>query len=119
MVSVGHNSVVSMNIGDTFEYPILINVGGKTQIERYTVGAGDTLYISLCEPNQPFELGLIRRVYNSTNWAKNAEGDVIWKLSPEDTMHLVPGRYYYEIRIKLSNGKIAVIRPRTMFYLNA
>lgn len=68
-------------------------------IEEDLVVCGDEIYLGLMEPNQPFELAILKKKYDYRNLNKN--GDVVIKLKSEDTENLIPGTYYYTIKARL------------------
>ncbi len=97
MVSISKTQIITMNRGDSLSYPIFINAGTKILPLRYTIWEGDTLYVAVTEANQRFEDALIKKVYTSEDL--NEYGDVDFKLAPEDTEHVLPGMYYYEVKL--------------------
>lgn len=109
MVNI-QNGIITMNRGDTFYMPLLINIGveenknkskqdPRNYIDRYyKITNKDTIYFALEEYNQPFEFALIRKVFTIDD--VNEDGDVIIKFSSEDTQYLLPGEYYYEIKLR-------------------
>ena len=38
-------------------------------------------------------------------------------ISSDETEDLVPGLYYLEIKVKLTNGRVGTIFPRRKFYI--
>ena len=53
MLGFDHN-IFELHRGDSFELPIYINLGeDRFHLDRYTLGKGDKLYVSIAEPNQP------------------------------------------------------------------
>lgn len=108
--------VMELNRGDSFSRPLFINVGTKLKKRRYILSYDDEVYLSICEPKQDFEKGILRKVFTTKDL--NKEGDVVVKLSSSDTEDLVPGLYYIEIKIKLTNGNLATILPKRKFYIN-
>lgn len=108
--------IMGVNRGDSFKMPLFINIGGKMKKRRYILSYDDTVFLSICEPDQQFEDGVIRKTFNRKNL--NKQGDVEIVLKPSDTEMLVPGCYYLELKIKLTNGKIATILPRRKFYID-
>lgn len=95
MVSVSNN-IVTMNRGDTFSMPVLINIGTKFDPKRYTISSSDKVYLAIGSVDQPFEDALIRREFDVRD--SIAGGLRIW-LEPKDTEKVLPGQYYYEIKL--------------------
>ena len=115
MINISNSSTIEMNRGDTFIYPLFINKGSGIDPERYILSSNDKVYLSIMEPNQPFEFGLVRQIYTRNDL--NTNGDVVLKLKSTDTQDLLPGVYYLEIKLKLNNGNISTIYPKKKFIL--
>lgn len=118
MVNISNNGIVTMNKGDTFKFPLLINVGDMFTPIRYELTENDKVYFALLEPNQPFEEALIRQVYTYED--VNEDGDIVIKLNSKDTSDLLPGLYYYTIKLQTmpENEEIVnTIIPRRKFIL--
>ena len=113
MTNISNNGIITIHRGDTFQAPILINIGTKINPEFYALDDRDVVYISICEPNQLFEDGLIRRIVTQEQF--DFERHAWLNLSSEDTSNVKAGVYYYEIRIKLVDDTVAVIVPRKKF----
>ena len=118
-----NNNIITMNRGDTFSMPLHINIGTKYAPEYYTLEDGDEVYFALEEYNQPFEFALIRKVFNKSNL--DGDGNVLITLSNNDTQCLLPGEYYYEIKLKHvyldendnENEVVDTIVPRRKFII--
>lgn len=116
MYTISTDRIISINRGDSFRIPIFINVGTKLKKIRYKLSYDDEVYFSLCEPQQEFEHGVLRKIYTKEDLNQN--GDVVVNLLPSDTEDLVPGCYYMEIKIKLTSGALTTILPRRKFYID-
>lgn len=115
MYTITRNRILSINRGDTFKTPLFINVGTKLKRKRYILSYDDTVYLSISEPDKPFERGILRQTYTCKDL--NKKGDVVINIRPDETEDLVPGCYYLEIKLKLTNGTIRTIVPRRKFYI--
>ena len=107
MSSLSNNGLIMLHRGDSIDYPIFINKGTKLQQSPYFLISGDILYISICEANQPFERGVIRKVVTSEDLDFQHYAHLT--LTTSDTQYLKSGIYYYEIKLKLGNDKIIII----------
>lgn len=107
------NNIFSVTRGDSFEVPIFINMGDKFRIKQYILRPNDKVYISIAEPNQPWEHSLIKKVLTIKDF--NLRNDVILRLDPQDTEYVMPGKYYLEGKIRLGNGKVCTILPKRQF----
>lgn len=96
MISI-NNQIITMNRGDTFVMPLVINKGTKYAPDYYIITEDDTIYFAVEEYNQCFENALIKKVFDLSDVVN---GNVIIKLESEDTQFILPGEYYYEIKLK-------------------
>lgn len=118
MINIAKNNIITITAGDYFKVPIFINAGDYTFPLRYILQPDDRLYLSIMEPNQPFEVGVVRKIYTAANL--NGAGDPVIELLPSDTEHLLPGLYYYELKLVINkDGEdlLSTIRPKTKFYI--
>ena len=97
------NGSIVMNRGDSGEFPLVINQGNAFNPIPYTLGEQDSVYLAIEEPNQPFEDAIVNKVYTKNSAIVDDEGNIIIKIKPEDTVALMPGRYYYEIKLVTNN----------------
>lgn len=107
--------VLTMHRGDTVSTYFLINLGTKLEPEKYILQPGDNLYLSICEPNQLFEHGLIRKIFTYED--VDEFGLVNIKLDPSDTHYVLSGRYYIEMKLKLANGDVKTVYPKRKLYI--
>ena len=86
------NGFISINRGDTFEVPLFINNGTCFDPVRFYLNQHPNalVYMGVMEPNQRFEEAI------------NKCGDLIVKFKSTDTEYLLPGKYYYEVKVLLS-----------------
>ena len=115
MISISNNDIITINKGDSFKYPLFINAGDRLNPVRLRIGEGDTVYLAVCEPHQPFECGVIRKRYTIND--TNTKGDVVVRLEESDTEDVLPGVYYFEGKIKLHNNKTYTIIPKRKFII--
>lgn len=99
MVSISRDGIISLTRGDSFSVPLFINNGSQLKPERRILDDKDEIFLGIMEPNQIFECALIKKKFRKEN--TNKKGDVVIKLSPEDTVNIIPGKYYYQIKAKL------------------
>lgn len=108
---------ILLNRGDNLTRVIFLNQGSKLSPIQYVLRPGDKLYVGISEPNQCFEEAIIKKVYTSDNL--NSEGNVVLKLSSLDTLNLLPGLYYYEIKlltiINDDEEYVCTVVPKTKF----
>ena len=118
MVSISENGIISMNTGDYFKAPLFINAGDALTPLRYVLEENDKVYFAILEPNQPFNFGVVRKIFTKDNL--NTCGDVEIVLETSDTEKLLPGAYYYEIKLSIVRDNkeyVETIIPRRKIYL--
>lgn len=119
MLTLSHYGQIRLTRGDTLVLPIEINQGDNLVPIRYELQEHDEVYFGLMEPNQSWEDAILKRKYTFADTQNNY---LAVKLDPEHTMHLLPGLYYYQIKVRIydySSGKYIVntIIPKTHFWL--
>lgn len=97
------NGFISINRGDTFEVPLFINNGTCFDPVRFYLNQHPNalVYMGVMEPNQRFEEAIIKKKYDYEDEI-NKCGDLIVKFKSTDTEYLLPGKYYYEVKVLLS-----------------
>lgn len=117
MYSISNNGFICITRGDLFEVPLFLNRGTKFSPVRYNIKdhKDAIVYFGVMEPNQKFEEAVIRKTYNSSS-PQNNNGDLIISFKPQDTEYLLPGKYYYSIKIK-SDDFVDTIVPETEFFI--
>ena len=103
------NNIIELHRGDSFQLPLFINAGDKFDFKRYLLRPGDKIYFSVAEPNQPWEHSLIKKIFTRRDF--NEKGDIIIRLEPKDTEYVMPGKYFYEIKLVTKAG-VATIYPK-------
>lgn len=97
MYIVDRNNVIILNRGDSISFPVEI-LGGKFPDEfRMELDSTDMVYFGLMEPHQLFEDAIIKKVYTSED--VNEEGCIDIRIEPIDTVDLLPGTYYYSVKL--------------------
>lgn len=118
--NISANQIVTLNKGDTFVAPLFINIGTKVLPIRYPLTNGDTIYVAIMEAHQPFECAIIRKKYTKDDI--NEHGDVILRLESKDTENLLPGTYYYQVKLEhvfedKSNFVETIVPKRKLFLI--
>lgn len=141
MLNISPNGIISMSKGDSWKTSIFINLGTALEPAAYNIKEGDYLYFGVMEPNQSFKDALICKklgfndrtpVPQGSSQDEDEDGykdgyvDIYFK--SEDTEHILPGVYYYEIKLlrpvedegAIAKGiteSIDTIVPRTKFII--
>lgn len=96
------NNIIILNRGDTLEFTLDIK---SNYPELYPLMGNDTIYFGVMDPGQPFETALIRKSYTSKQLSP--EGVLTVELTPEDTLDLIPAKYYYAIKMHVCHSDYA------------
>ena len=91
-------SIINMFRGDSLYIPLDIRNGSVMNYEQYNLTDNDTIYFGLMEPNQKFEDAILKKVLTTSDI--DEDNNLIIKLKPSDTVDLLPGKYYYSIKLK-------------------
>lgn len=113
------NGIIYLMRGDSYSFPLSINLGTAFTPEMYYLQEGDALYFGLMQPNQAFENAVLKKKYTYESDTDD-EGNILIELNPEDTVNLPVGKYFYMVKLlRKINGKNIVntiINP-TQFFL--
>lgn len=121
MFNIDKNGIIYVNRGDSFELPLFINKGTDLVPLRWDIkNTGAEVFFALTEPNQMFEDALVRKKYTQDDI--NELGDVVIKMTHDDTKCLCPGKYYYQIKLKFppdedDTYQVNTIVPKTQFFI--
>lgn len=127
MLTISNNGIITVNRGDNFSVPLFINQGTEFEPIRYRLTGDDEVYlgifssdanylldttgtkvfvedeityIGIPEIDIYFENALVRKTLTVSDL--NVNGDVVIKFVNTDTKFLLPGNYYYQIRVKIT-----------------
>ena len=99
MTSIDNNGNITICKGDTIEYPIFIDASKDIfHSIRFSLTYKDELYFYLFYPNYDKKDYLIKQKYDIRD--QNIFGDILFRLSSEDTKDLLSGTYYYSLVLK-------------------
>ena len=93
-------NIIKMNRGDTYEFNLTIDDEGSEN-GKYLLQGNDTVYFGLMEPNSAFEQSLIKKIYTEED--RDKDGNIFITIEPEDTEHLLPGVYYYSVKLEVDH----------------
>ena len=103
MLSVSKNGIIQVSRGDSFVLNTKINLGTELLPIYYQLGENDTLYFAVMEANHPFEHAIVRKTYTEAD--QDEDLNVAVTFVPEDTEFLVPGDYYYMVKLRKFVGQ--------------
>lgn len=98
--------------GDTFEFPININIGSKLCPQWYQPNTKDSIYGAIIEPNQSWENAIIRKVIKPTR-----DNKLIFKLESSDTEYLLTGKYFFTLKLVTNTNNVTTILPMKEFWI--
>jgi hypothetical protein len=117
------NNIIVLNRGDSYEFDLTIN--DETSSDgRYHLKGDDAVYLGIMDPGQPFEEALVRKVITADD--ADSEGNFSFEILPEDTLDLLPGKYFYSVKLRMSHideetgesiEKVMTIINKTKFIL--
>lgn len=118
MLDISKNGIITLNRGDSFTLEMDLNIGSAIEPVLYFMTENDRLYFAIMEPNQPFEEALVRKEFTKDD--QGANGDVVMIFSSTDTEFLLPGKYYYQVKLlrkEDENEFIDTVVSKTQFII--
>lgn len=114
-------NIIQLNRGDTYAFDFTINDDSSSD-GRYILKYDDVLYFGIMDPHQPFENALVKKRFTKDDC--DEMGNLAITIRPEDTLDLVPGVYYYCIKLhKLQDtdedhiDEVITVVPKTKFVI--
>ncbi len=109
MDNVAINGIITVHAGDSFTAPLFL--ASSCDIKN-----GDEIYLGIMEPHQPFKFALVRK-----KLAIDQCGKIIIELKPEDTEYIMPGLYYYEVKLlrkgENDSSDVITLQSKTKLYI--
>ena len=114
------NGAIRLSRGDSLKLPLTIKDGDPLTYCSYELYPDDVVYFAIMEPNQAWENAIVKKVYTYDDLSE--DGDVIITLKPTDTMMLLPGLYYYQIKLQLYDPEskttiVNTLNLKTQFWI--
>lgn len=97
MFDIDNNGIITLTRGDTAQTYLFLNQGTEFSPVRFSLGDEDKIYFGIIEPNYTFETAIVKKVYTKDDLNEN--GDIIISFESKDTEKLLPGTYYYEVKL--------------------
>lgn len=91
------NNIIVLNRGDSYSFNLTIEDENSTN-GIYELTGDDAVYMGIMDPNQPFEFALVKKKFTVEDL--DEAGNLFIEIVPEDTLDLLPGVYYYSIKLK-------------------
>lgn len=120
MFGIAKNGIICVARGDYFEIPVVLQTGNPLDPRDYIFREDDTLYLGIMEPNQLFENAIVRKKLTFSDVEQS--GYTTFTFSPEETQCLLPGKYYYQVKLRntdiLTNKPVVeTVVPKTLIYI--
>jgi len=90
------SNIIVMNRGDDFIFDFTINDESQPS-GRYILQNDDVLYFGIMDPHQTFENALVKKRFTKDDC--DTMGNLTIAITPEDTLDLIPGVYYYSVKL--------------------
>lgn len=102
---MSYSSIIKINRGDSFTFSFRPYSEDFCKNHKMLLES-ETIYFALLHPHQPFEDAIILQGYTLED--QDADTGVITiQLTPKETNMLMPGVYYYTVKLK--RGGVATI----------
>lgn len=121
MFNVSYNGIITVNRGDSFTAVMALNAGNELNPIEYEMTPDSFVYFAVMEPNQPFEDAILKKKLDIDDM--NDNGDIVIQFKPQDTQCLLPGRYYYQVKLQVcdpddySKYEVHTIIDKTQFFI--
>ena len=120
MLSMNNIGQIRLSRGDDCRFELLINQGTAIDPISYILEPSDEVFFGVMEPNQPFEYAILKKRYTAADL--DSEGKLWITLLPQDTLCLLPGLYYYQIKVRVFNSlltkyDVMTLNPKTQFWI--
>ena len=112
-------NIIMLTRGDSFSFNLDVE-DENSPFGRYKLTENDALYFGLTKPHQPFEHAIIKRKYTAKD--QDSDGYIATMLSADETAELLPGVYYYSVKLRqnigATNEQVTTIINKTKFIVN-
>lgn len=112
-------NIITINRGDSYDFTILITENSDSD-EFYMLNEDDAVYLGIMPPHFRFEDAFIKKIYFAKDQGK--DGNIIASIKPEDTIDLIPGVYYYTVKLRQHIGSdqenVLTVINKTKFVIN-
>ena len=100
MFNIAKNGIITITRGDSAETSLYINIGTELEPLITKLGDNDKVYLGVMEPNQLFEDAIVKKKYTKADYKdKDDPRALAISFDCEDTENLLPGVYYYSIKL--------------------
>lgn len=107
--------VITINRGDFLEKKLKLTTGKFPHEKLLEIGEHDIIFFGLMDPHQHFEHSLIKKEFDKTDF--DEEGLFVLTLESEETLDLVPGTYYYSLKLLNEEAEIRTLIQKSKFII--
>lgn len=115
MSRISSAGIIELNRGDSLTFKVLVNTGTNLEPCVHQLNDLDSVYFALMEPNQCFECAILKKKLTQEN--QDESGNILVTLRPDDTVCLLPGRYYYQLKLAIHPESVVTIVDKTQFFI--
>lgn len=120
--------IIKLNRGDSFEFVITIP-DKEDPTKNYILSPADALYFALLYPHQRIDEPCVPICKGYLNEDQTENGEIVVKITHNDTKNLTPGIYYYTAKLHTGGSlmdmgasvepdEVRTIIERTKFIIN-
>lgn len=113
MFTITTNGTITLTRGDSAEFTVELNIGTTLNQKSIILEPTDKVYFGVTEPNQPFEDAIIRKTFKGEDHLNKTE--LVITLEPKDTCLLIPGVYYYSVKVVNENNFVKSVVDKKIF----
>ena len=96
------NGTIILNRGDSIAFDIDLPWAACRHPKYYHIQDTDAVYFGIMDPGMPFEYALVRKKFTNDD-IDHDTGKLKIVLRPEDTLDLMPGKYFYAVKLHLNH----------------
>ena len=106
MLQISNDNILTMTRGDAEKFALHIFYGIYDKLTNipYVPNRFDKVFFAIMEPNQSFEHAIVRKVYDASEAIDIKNGKLWIELDGVDTEFLMPGDYYYCVKLLKKNA---------------
>lgn len=113
MFTITQNGTITLTRGDSAQFTVELNIGTSLNQRSIILEPTDKVYFGVTEPNQPFENAIIRKTFKGEDHLN--ETKLVISLEPKDTSCLIPGTYYYSVKVVNDNNFVKSVVDKKIF----
>ena len=101
----------TLHRGDSAIISAMLCEGNNLTKIMYTLDESDEIYFAILEPNQCWENAIVKKKFTNLSGT-----ELKIELKPQDTMCLLPGLYYYQVKLR-KKDQVYTLNNRSRLYI--